>query len=188
MCLGSLNAWKTSSRGASNMRVMIMTRSSFGLAPVAMVMGLILPCDRRQQGIRPLRLYEDHPRHAKAVGNHAETGREKGLGQGHLHLPTVCQRVEQPLGFDIIGRRESQRKALESGLALAAAVRSQDRCIADAEAHMHYLFQSAGLAHIWIGTLLEAHERLYFGAERLTVEFDCFLAAAVEKQIGLDEH
>jgi len=46
-CFGSVNILKTSSRGASNMRVTTRTRSSDVLASIVSVMGLVLSCHGR---------------------------------------------------------------------------------------------------------------------------------------------
>src|SRR5258707_15392032 len=65
-------------------------------------------------------LDNDHPRHAEAVGHHAKARRKEGLGQRHLHLPAVGQRVEPPVGLGFIGDRQRQRNALETWLAWQA--------------------------------------------------------------------
>ena len=44
-------------------------------------------------------LHVDHPRHAEAVGEHAETRREERLGQRHPYLPAVAQGTEASLGL-----------------------------------------------------------------------------------------
>ena len=61
---------------------------------------------------------------------------KKGLGQRHLHLTAIGQSGNHPIGIAILRHRERQRKTLEDGLPLALTVGSQDRRIADAEAHM----------------------------------------------------
>ncbi len=50
----------------------------------------------------------DHPRHAEAVGHHAEAWRPKGLGQRHLHLPAFGKGREQRIGLRCVGRRDGQ--------------------------------------------------------------------------------
>jgi len=38
-----------------------------------------------------------------------------------------------------------------------------------------------------VGTLLEAHQHLHLSAERVAIEIDRLLAAAAERQVGLDD-
>src|SRR5712691_6269030 len=132
--------------------------------------------------------HEDHPSHAEAVSDHAKARGKEGLGQRHLHLPTVGQRSEQPLGLGIVRHRERQRKALEAGPPEASPVGSQHRCIADAEGHMHHLVLATWRHHGGVRAFLEAHEHRHLGSERAAVELDRLLAATVEEQIGLDLH
>jgi hypothetical protein len=50
------------------------------------------------------------------------------------------------------------------------------------------LFAPPGGNRRRIRTLLETHQTRDFGIERLFLELDRFLAAAIEEQIGLDLH
>ena len=143
---------------------------------------------RRQLQVRLSRFCEDHPRDSKTVGNHAKARCEESLGQRHLHLPAVCQSAEQPFGRGIIVRRKRQRKALIIRFPIAPSVGRKEGRIADPETHVHHFVLGTGLTLIWFRTLLEALKHRYLGAERLSVEFDCFLAAAAEHQIWLHLH
>ena len=146
---------------------------------------------RRRAAASGLRCRQDHPRHAEAVGDHAETGREEGLGQRHLDLAAVGQRVERAIGRFRIRQGEGERDALEARLAGAAAVGRHDYGIADAHAAMHDLVgvgRHGAIRARRLGVVLEAQQHLDLGAEGLLVELDRFLAASVEIQIGLDQH
>src|SRR6266542_2568685 len=133
-------------------------------------------------------LYVDHPRHAEAVGDHAEARGKEGLGQRHLHLPAVAQRREQPLGLGLAGHREREREALAARPPFAPTVGDQHRGLADTEARMHDLALGTRRDHGGVGAVLEAHEHRHLGAERAPVELDRLLAAALEEQVGLDLH
>src|SRR5580700_3232820 len=118
MCSGSVKAFHTSSRGASNTRE--MTKS------VLFVAAFIFA----STGYAPLHLLlfdQDHPADAEFVGDHAESGREERFRKRHLHLPAIGQRIETALAFGGVGRGDGQRKALEVRLTEATAVEEQIR-------------------------------------------------------------
>jgi hypothetical protein len=50
---------------------------------------------------------------------------------------------------------------------------------------MQHFVLGAGRGYAGIRVVFEAHQRRHLGAKRFAVKFDCLLAAAVEKQIGL---
>src|SRR6516165_788700 len=116
---------------------------------------------------------------------HAESRRKEGLCQWHLHLTSVGQSSEQPVGLSLISHRKRWGKAFEARLPFASAVRSQHRSLTNSEAHMQHFVLGAGRAHIGIRVIFEAHQRRHLGAKRFAVKFACLLAAAVEKQVGL---
>src|SRR5208282_2077687 len=108
-----------------------------------------------------------------------------------LYLPAVGQCGEEALGLGILTHRERERKALEARPSLAAAIGSHHARVADADARVHHLLRGVGRDHgllIALGAVLEAHEHRHLGAERLAVELERLLGAAVEKQVGLDLH
>jgi len=53
---------------------------------------------------------------------------------------------------------------------------------------MHDLVAAIGRNHGLLRAFLEPHHHLDLGAERLTVEIERLLAAAVEKQVWLNQH
>jgi len=53
---------------------------------------------------------------------------------------------------------------------------------------VHDLVFAAGADHEFIRSVLETHQHADLGADRLFVEFQRFIAAAVEIQIRLDVH
>jgi hypothetical protein len=115
----------------------------------------------------------------------------QGLGERHLHLPAVGERSEHPVRLGLMRHRQREREALEAGPFLAATVGGHHRGLADAKARMHDLVLRTGRHHAgWrrLRVVLEAHEHRHLGAEHAAVELDCFLAVAVEEQIGLDVH
>jgi hypothetical protein len=73
----------------------------------------------------------------------------------------------------------------------AASVGSHHRRFANAKTRMHDFVLGTRSDHarlMRLGAFAEAHEHRDHGAELAAVELDSFLAAAVEKQIGLDQH
>ncbi len=48
------------------------------------------PAGTAPQQVSGTLLHEDHPRHAEAVGNHAEARGEEGFGEGHVDLAAVA--------------------------------------------------------------------------------------------------
>src|ERR1700730_5373690 len=133
----------------------------------------------------------DHPRYAKAVGDHAEARGEESLGQRHLYLTAVAQSGEKPLGLGIGGYGQRQGEALEIGLSQASTVRRQHGRITDAEVRVHDLVLGARRDHAGLmrsGAVLEAHEHRHLGAKLGAVKLDRSLAAAVKEQVGLDLH
>src|SRR5262249_25983526 len=81
---------------------------------------------------------------------------------------------------------DGEREALEFRLALRAAVGRHHVLAADAQARMHDLVVAAGRNHAGrrrFRAFLIAHHHLDLGAQRLLVELDRLLAAAVEEQI-----
>jgi len=136
-------------------------------------------------------LDNDHPRHTEAVGHHAEAWREEGLSKRHLHLPALGQCVEPPVGLGFTGDSQRQRYSLETRLALASAVGRHHSRIADAQAGMHDFVLRTGRDHTGrrgLGAFLETHHHRGLGTECLAVELDCLFAAAVKRQIRLDQH
>src|SRR5262249_1200634 len=137
-----------------------------------------------------LRWNDYHPVDAEAVVDHAEALGEEGLRERHRHLAAVTQGGEQPIGLRLVRGREGQAEALEIRLSPLAAVRAHDHRFTYAQARMHPLVFRAGRDHALLirGAILEAREHLHFGAERTLVELDGLLAAAIEGEVGLDNH
>src|SRR5262249_41661471 len=88
--------------------------------------------------------YVDHPRHAEAVGNHAEPWREEGLGQRHLHLSSIGEPREHLVRARLVRYRHRQRETLEARLALAAAIGRHHHGVPDAKARVHHLVLAPG--------------------------------------------
>src|SRR5208282_3572484 len=81
-----------------------------------------------------------------------------------------------------------QGKAVEIQLARATPVGRHHRVFADAHAGVHHLVLDTGWGGAgrgWFGIVLETHQHLHFGAERLAVEFNRLFTAPVEDQIQL---
>src|ERR1700737_790309 len=143
---------------------------------------------RRLKSAPLLRFYQDHPRHAEAVGDHAKARREEGFGQRHLHLSAIGEGAQPLFRLGRVGHREGQRDTLEIGVTLAPAVGGPHDRVADAEARMHDLFLRPRRDHAGIGAFLEAHQHFDLGAQRPPVKFEGLFAASVEVQIGLELH
>src|SRR4051812_14009361 len=88
--------------------------------------------------------YDKHPRHAEAIGDHAEARRKKSFRHGHLYLASLGERGKQPFRLNFIRYRERQRKALEARLALAVAIGSHDCRVAKRSAACMILFSDPG--------------------------------------------
>src|SRR3954452_2744318 len=135
--------------------------------------------------------YDKHPRHAEAVGDHAEARRKKSFRHGHLYLASLSERGKQPFRLNFIRYRERQRKALEARLALAVAIGSHDCRVSQAQRPMHdFVFRSwrQHARRTRLGRFFETHEHGNFGTERAAVEIKRLLATAIEEQIRLDQH
>src|SRR6516162_3135179 len=131
-------------------------------------------------------LHDDHPADAEAVGDHAEALGEEGLAERHSYLAAVGERREHAVGLGLVPGVDGEREALEFRLALRAAVGRHHVLAVDAQARMHDLVVAAGRNHAGrrrLRAFLIAHHHLDLGAQRLLVELDCLLAAAVEEQI-----
>src|SRR5215472_17580499 len=140
--------------------------------------------DARRQ--RRSSLHDDHPADAEAVGDHAEALGEEGLAERHSHLAAVGERLEHAVGLGFVLGVDGEREALEFRLAVRAAVGCHHVLAADAQARMHDLVVAAGRNHAGrrrLRAFLIAHHHLDLGAQRLLVELDRLLAAAVEEQI-----
>src|SRR6185295_10122541 len=129
-----------------------------------------------------LRPRNQHPAHAEAIRHHAKALGKERLGQRQLRLSALGKGRKEAYRIGFILGIERERKSLELGLHLRAAVRHHHRHAADLDTGMHDLVLAAGRAHVAIRTILEAHQHLHLGAERLFVELDCLFAATVEKQ------
>src|SRR5580693_4405941 len=117
MCSGSVNAFHTSSRGASNTRE--MTKSALFVAVDTMALTSLF-CSPRL-----FLLDQDHPADAELVGDHAEARREERFRKRHLHLAALGQRIEPALAFGGVGRGDGQREALKIRPTETAAVGHQ---------------------------------------------------------------
>src|SRR5262245_13381377 len=140
---------------------------------------------------RRLSLHDDHPAYAETVGDHAEALGEEGLAQRHLHLSAVGERREHAVGRGLIVGIEGERETLEFRLALGIAVGRHDVRAVDPDARVHDLVLAAGRNHAGrrlLRTFVESHHHPDLGAERLLVEFDRLLAAAIEEQIRCHWH
>src|SRR5258706_4313030 len=71
-------------------------------------------------------------------------------------------------------------------LSSATSIRCHHRAAADTKGGVHHFVLGSRRAHGGIGAVLEMHQHVQFRAERRSVKFDCFGAAAVEKQVGLN--
>jgi hypothetical protein len=108
-----------------------------------------------------------------------------------LHLSAVGERREHAVGRSLILGVEGEREALEFRLALGVAVGRHDIRAVDAKACVHDLVLAAGRNHAgrrFLRTFVEAHHHPDLGAERLLVEVDRLLAAAIEEQIRCHWH
>jgi NAD(P)-dependent dehydrogenase (short-subunit alcohol dehydrogenase family) len=68
-------------------------------------------------------LDDDHPGHAEAIAEHAETRREKGRSQWHRYLTSVGQSVKCAIRCAFVTHTDRQRKALEFRSSFATSVR-----------------------------------------------------------------
>ena len=66
-----------------------------------------------------------HPGHAKAVGNHAEAGREKSLLQRHKYGAPVRKRCKIFFGLSITLNIEGKHDPLERRISKISAIRHQ---------------------------------------------------------------
>src|SRR6516165_9509711 len=88
ICSGSVKAAHTRSRGASSTRKMAKS------TPPALV--IFAPNGYSMSG---LVCHKHHPPDTEFIGDHAEFGREKGLGERHGHLTALGESVEELVGF-----------------------------------------------------------------------------------------
>ena len=110
------------------------------------------------------------------------------LLERHLHLAAFAERGEHLVGLGFVLGGDRQRDALEFRLAGIVAVRRHQRRVADLEARRASPCRRLPGAQRLPGRFLEAHQHADLGADRLLVELDRFLAAAVEHQIGGNLH
>src|SRR5215210_6666950 len=185
---GSVNAFHTSSRGASNTRV--MTNSAVAGLLVWSTGPLLLGGTRRSRTGRSGRLLAiDHPWRAEAVDEHAEPDCPEGLLDRHLHRPALRERLEDALGFRRAVDVEADREALHHALRpVGRGVRGHEHLVADAEPRMHDLV-APFRRHVRLGRrALVGHHHLDLAAEELGVDVERLLAIAVEEQVRVQSH
>src|SRR5271167_2938764 len=90
----SVQALNTSARGASKVRVMVISRSASSLPGAAVDMGKKTPLY--------LLRHDHHPGDAEFVGQHAEARREESLGERHRHLAFTAEGGENLVGFGLV--------------------------------------------------------------------------------------
>ena len=100
----------------------------------------------------------------------------------------LAQGREQLVGVGFVLRVDGQGKTLEIRIARVAAIGCHQSGVADANARMHHLVLVGRRAHRLVGTVLPTHQHRHLGAERLLIEIERLVAAAVEEQIGLNLH
>ena len=116
---------------------------------------------------------------------------KKVLVNGICTCPPSASAANNRSASASFGTVSDSEKPWKARLAQALAVGGHHRRLADAQARVHHLVLGAGRDHagrVRFGAVLEAHEHRHLGAERAAVELDRLLAAAVEEQVGLDQH
>ena len=130
----------------------------------------------------------DHPAHPEAVAEHAEGLGPEGLLQRHVDLAAFAEGGEPGRGLLRRLCRQRQGKAAERRRRGAHAVGGHQDALADAQVGVQHLVLRARRQAHRLRRLLAAHQQGDFGAQRLDVEVQRLLAAAVEEQIGFDFH